>query len=319
MFEEKYRSLFGNINGNEEHKEKVRKLMQKELTEMENGSGKNSRPDRRKINYAAAAAVMLVTSFALFKMLGAGEAKGPVAEGETPPAVVETPEEETTVLYSSLDFAEPAEVSAPVALNDFGGKIAAFTENLLSESSAVIKGTVTDVRFREYQYVIGSEVAEGSETEAVRQSVIYEIRVDKIYHSDSLFSEGETITVENDLYTYTSLASSVEKLSSGRQYILALHENDGEVYIPADTEEVESAEKLESSLSVLYPFTAQIQITEDGKYIFPDHWTTLVNEETKTVIMDVEDGFGYYGEMKLRDDQNFESDFQSIVDTYLSK
>lgn len=318
MFDEKYKSLFENINGNERHKEKLREILQKEQTEMDKHIGKERKYSSKAVRYTAAAAVLFITSFALFKILGDGGVKNPIAENPTPPAVVETPEE-NTVLYSSLDFAESGVVSAPVALNDFGGKIAAFTENILSEGSAVIKGTVTDIRFKEYNYMIGSEESEGRETQAVRQSVIYEIKVDRIFYSDGSFSEGETIIIENDLYTYTSLASSVEKLKTNRQYILALYENDGEVYIPADTEVLESTQKLESSLSVLYPFTTQIEITADGKYIFPDHWVSLVNEETKTVTMDIEEGFGYYGEMKLREDENFESDFQSLVDTYLGK
>ncbi|WP_312652455.1 hypothetical protein [Proteiniclasticum sp.] len=317
MFEEKYRSLFEKIDGNEEHKEKVRKLMQKERTMMENGSGKNSRYDRRTARYVAASAVLLVTSFALFKMLGTGDAKSPIAEGETPPAVVEKPED-TAVLYSSLDFAEISEVNVPEETDGMTGKIAAFTEDILSEGSAVIKATVTAVRFKEYQYVIKAGEGEEDDLKDTRQSVIYEVMVDKLYHSDGSITEGETLVIENDLYTYTSLASSVEKLSSGRQYILALHENEGEVYIPQEGEEVEGSTARESRLSVLYPFTSQIEITNDGQYLFPDHWVSLVNEKAKTVTMDVE-GFGYYGEMKLRDDEDFESDFQSIVDTYLGK
>lgn len=318
MFEEKYRSLFENINGKEEHKEKMRELMQKELTEMENRNGRKSKYNGKTAGYIAAAAVLLVTSFALFKMFGTGNGNSPVAEGETPPVVVEKPED-SAVLYSSLDFAETSEVNAPETAGGMTGKIAAFTEDILSEGSAVVKGTVTGVRFKEYNYVIKSGEGEDAELKDTRQSVIYEVKVDKVYHSDGSFSEGETILIENDLYTYTSLASSVEKLSSGRQYILALHENEEEVYIRQEGEDVEGSITRESTLSVLYPFTAQIEITEDGKYLFPDHWVSLVNEETKTVTMDVEDGFGYYGEMKLRDDKDFESDFQSIVDTYLGK
>jgi len=319
MFDEKYKSLFQNINGNEKHKEKLREIMQKEQTEMDKHIGNKRKYDAKAVRYTAAAALLFITSFALFKILGDGGGNNPIAENPAPPAVVETPEEENEVLYSSLNFAEPVKVDAPVALNGMADKIAAFTENILSEGNAVFKGTVTDVRFKEYSYTVGSEESEGSETQAVRQSVIYEMKVDRIFYSDGSFSEGETIIIENDLYTYTSLASSVEKLKINRQYILALYENDGEVYIPADTEELESTEKLESSLSVLYPFTTQIEITEDGKYIFPDHWVSLINEETKTVTMDIEEGFGYYGEMKLREDENFESDFQSLVDTYLGK
>ena len=173
-----------------------------------------------------------------------------------------------------------------------------------------------NIRFKDYTYVIESGEDQSEETQAARQSVIYEVRVDKIYNSSLPFSADETILIENDLYSYTSLASSVEKLNINRQYILALYENEGEVYVEAETENVGNTEKFESNLSVLYPFTPQIEITKDGQYLFPDHWKALLNDKTKTVIMDGEEGFGYYGEMKLREDPAFEDDFQKVVDTY---
>lgn len=316
MFEENYKSLFQKIPVNEAHKEQTREKMERELSEMNIQENKIKR-NYKLYGYGAAVAAVLLVSAVLWNQIGKGNINNPIAEGENPPPVVETPgQEETTVLYSRLNFEESAQVDAPVALGGMTDKIAAFTENILGESSAVIKGTVMNIRFKEYKYVIESGENQSVETQATRQSVIYEVKVDKIYNSIVPFSVDETILIENDLYTYTSLASSVEKLSINRQYILALYENEGEVYVGADTENVEHTEKLESNLSVLYPFTPQIEITKDGQYLFPDHWKTLVNDNTKTVIMDGEEGLGYYGEMKLREDSTFEDDFQKVVDTY---
>ncbi len=319
MFEENYKSLFQKIPVNEAHKKQTREKMERELNEMNIEEKKINRSYsyRRYAAVTAMVAVVLLTTTALFKLFGSGNMENPIAEGENPPPVVETPgQEETTVLYSRLNFEESAQVDAPVALGGMTDKIAAFTENILSESSAVIKGTVMNIRFKEYKYVIESGEDQSEETQVARQSVIYEVRVDKIYNSSLPFSADETILIENDLYSYTSLASSVEKLNINRQYILALYENEGEVYVEAETENVENTEKLESKLSVLYPFTPQIEITKDGQYLFPDHWKSLLNDNTKTVIMDGEEGFGYYGEMKLREDSTFEDDFQKVVDTY---
>jgi len=316
MFEENYKSLFQKIPVNEAHKKQTRERMERELNEM-NIEGKKIKSNYKFYGYGAAVAAVILVSVVLWNQIGKGNINNPIAEGETPPPVVETPgQEETTVLYSKLNFEESALVEAPIALGGMTDKIAAFTENILSESSAVIKGTVMNIRFKEYKYVIESGEDQSVETQAARQSVIYEVKVDKIYNSIVPFSVDETILIENDLYTYTSLASSVEKLSINRQYILALYENEGEVYVGADTENVEHTEKLESNLSVLYPFTPQIEITKDGQYLFPDHWKTLINDKTKTVIMDGDEGFGYYGEMKLREDSTFEDDFQKVVDTY---
>ncbi len=286
MFDEKYKSLFHKIQVSEKHKELTKENMQKELNKMITKQGKNNSTYGSKYKYIAIAATILFASVVVLKFMGNERGDGVLI----PPSAVETPGQgETTVLYSELNFADSIKIDAPVALNEMQGKIAPFTENLLGESSAVIKGTVTKISFKEYQ--------ENGETQPTRQSVVYEVKVDKIYYSNVSMTEGDTIIIENDLYTYTSLASSVEQLSTNRQYILSLNDN-------------------EEELSIIYPFAPQIEITEDGKYVFPDHWTTLINDKTKTVSMDGEDGFKYYSEIKLREDADFEIDFQKLVDTY---
>ncbi|MGB4589952.1 MAG: hypothetical protein WBI17_12095 [Clostridiaceae bacterium] len=314
MFDEKYKSLFQKIQVSDELKEKTKENMQKELNQMERKQGKYKSSNQSIFKYGAVAATLLLVSVVAFKLLDGERGKGPIAGGLIPETAVETPiKEETTVLYSHLNFADTTKIEAPVATKGMDIKIAAFTEDIIGQSNAVIKGTVTNIRFKEYKFTIGSE---SGDTQATRESVIYEVKVDKIYYSTLSFKEGDTIIIENDLYTYTSLASSVEKLNTSRDYILMLHQNEGEVYNPADTEKMDDTIKLESNLSILYPFTPQIEITKDGQYLFPDHWVNLVNDKTKTVTMDTSEELGYYGEMKLRDDTEFEADFQKIVDLY---
>lgn len=314
MFDEKYKSLFQKIQVSDELKDKTKENMQRELDIMDSKKGKNKSSNPSIFRYGAVAATLLLVSVVAFKLLDGERGKGPIAGGLLPETVAETPiEDETTVLYSQLNFAETTKIEAPVGTKGMDVKIAAFTEDILGESNAIIKGTVTNIRFKEYKFTIGSE---SGDTQATRESVIYEVKIDKIYYSTLSFKEGETITIENDLYTYTSLASSVEKLNTNRDYILMLRQNEGEVYLAADTEEVDDTVKLESNLSIIYPFTPQIEITKDGQYLFPDHWVTLVNDKAKTVTMDTPEEFGYYGEMKLREDAEFEADFQKIVDLY---
>ena len=250
---------------------------------MSNKPSENRRHGSR-YGYAVIAATLLLTSAVILKYWDNNNE-------QTPPTAVETPGQgDNVVLYSELNFVDSTKIEAPVAVTGTEGKIAAFTENLLSESGAVIKGTVINITFKDYK--------DNADAQPSRQSVIYEVKVDKIYFSNESFQVGDTIIVENDLYTYTSLAGSMEKLNTNRQYLLLLNNNEDE-------------------LSIIYPFAPQIEITEDKKYVFPEHWVTLVNEKTKSVSMDIDDDFSYYGEMKLREDTEFEDDFQKLVDSYL--
>ena len=253
---------------------------------MSNTTTKTKSKTSQYYKYGALAASVLIMATITINYLGNQNSNN----GSTPPVANELPEKDgNTVLYSSLIFPESTPVDSPVSTNEIGGKIAPFTENLLSESDLVIKGTVINISFKDYQDAGSNQID--------RQTVVYTVHIDKLYYSNSLFNEGDTITLENDLYTYTSLEGSLEKLSNNRQYILSIKQED-------------------EKFSIIYPFAPQIEVTSDGKYLFPDHWPTLINEMTKTVTIDTQEGIHFPGEMRLREDSEFEMDFQKLVETY---
>lgn len=265
MSREEYRNLWKNVEPRKKHQEE---LMEK-LTNKEDEVFTMDQKKNRKPLYGTVAA------FALLAVILAGNS----LMGKNPGG------EPGTVKYSNLLFEEPILVEAPEPMEGQSGKIMPFTEELLTESAAFIKGTVTEIAFE-------------------NDKVIYTVLVSKVYGPSEGVEEGKSITVTNDLYTYTSLAGSVEKLQVDRTYLipLTLREEEGkEVY------------------SVLYPFAPQIQMTKDGQYLYPDHYTSLDTEEAKVVEMDTEEGYGYYGNMKLREDDSFEKDLEKLAETYLGQ
>lgn len=265
MSREEYRNLFKNIEPRKKHQEE---LMEKLTNKEDEVFTMDQKKNRKPLYGTVAAFALLAVILASNSLMG----KNPGGEPGT-------------VKYSDLLFEDPVLVVAPEAVGEQSGKIMPFTEELLSESAAFIKGTVTDIDFQNDQ-------------------VLYTVLVSKVYGPSEGVEEGKSITVTNDLYTYTSLAGSVEKLQVDRTYLipLTLREEEGkEVY------------------SVLYPFAPQIQMTKDGKYLYPDHYVSLDNPEAKIVEMDTEEGYGYYGTMKLREDERFEQDLEKLVKTYLGQ
>lgn len=307
MLDKDYKSLFDKIEPDGDLIEKTKKNMQKERNEMSLKEGKKHSNMSPYTKYASIAAMLVLVSIAIYAMMENGKTKIPVASNDLPGTAVETPEaQDTPVLYSKLSFAGSAPIVAPSAINAAPGKIAAFTEDLLGFSNAVIKGTVIKIRFNEFKYTHDAGTPDKSDDiQNTTQSVIYEVRVDKIYYSTLSFEVGDVIIIENDLYTYTSLENSLVKLNTNRQYILPIQESDSE------------GQYLESNLSIVYPFAPQIEITADGEYLFQEHWTSLLNDKTRSVIMDIGEKDGNFSEhMKLRDDANFEADFQTLTDLY---
>ena len=265
MSREEYRNLWKNVEPRKKHQEELmEKLTNKEDEVFTMDQKKNRKPLYGTVAAFALLAVILAGNSLMGKNLGG---------------------EPGTVKYSDLLFEEPVLVEAPEPMEGQSGKIMSFTEELLTESAAFIKGTVTEIAFE-------------------NDKVIYTVLVSKVYGPSEGVEEGKSITVTNDLYTYTSLAGSVEKLQVDRTYLipLTLREEEGkEVY------------------SVLYPFAPQIQMTKDGQYLYPDHYTSLDTEEAKVVEMDTEEGYGYYGTMKLREDDRFEKDLEKLAETYLGQ
>lgn len=270
MSREEYRNLWKNVEPRKKHQEELmEKLTNKEDEVFTMDQKKNRKPLYGTVAAFALLAVILVGNSLAGKNPGTGTPSG----------------EPGIIKYSDLLFEEPVLVEAPEPMEGQSGKIMPFTEELLTESAAFIKGTVTEIAFE-------------------NDKVIYTVLVSKVYGPSEGVEEGKSITVTNDLYTYTSLAGSVEKLQVDRTYLvpLTLREEEGqEIY------------------SVLYPFAPQIQMTKDGKFLYPDHYTSLDTEEAKVVEMDTEEGYGYYGTMKLRDDDLFEKELEKLAETYLSQ
>lgn len=294
MFDKKYKELMDQVSPREAHKDEVKAAMEAEL--------QGKRLARRSLNpmyrYAAIAASILLVVTVLYQVGKPVPGKVPVAQGPTltqPVSTEPVTTSATPLLYSALQFAQATPLTAPATVVEGSVRIAPFTEDLLGQSSAIIKGKVLAIRFKDYPDPADAKVI-------LRQTVIYEVLVEKIYAGDSL-KAGVPVILENDLHTYTSLAGVMDRLKVGRQYILPVVSQE-----PGDM-------AVESTLSVLYPFAPPIEVTLDGKYVFPDHWTSLINESTQTVTLDGDKPMGLFDNMLLRDDAAFEADFQKLVDS----
>lgn len=295
MFEKKYKKLMDQVSPRKDHRVEVKAAMESEL--------RNNTPSRRQMfpayRYAAVAAVILLVVTVLYQIGKPDPGTVPVAQGPTQTQPVSTTPAATSappLLYSGLQFAPSAPLTVPVTVVEGSGRIAPFTEELLRESTAVFKGKVLAIRFKDYADPSNPNVIQ-------RQTVIYEVMVETIYSGESL-KAGVPVILENDLYTYTSLDGVVDRLKVGRRYILPVVSQE-----PGDM-------AVESTLSVLYPFAPPIEVTLDGKYVFPDHWTSLINDFTRTVTMDEGKPMGMFDTMLLRGDATFETDFQKLVDSF---
>lgn len=245
------------INGIDPSEELINETVNKMKEERKRMDNKNKRRTLGIFPKVAAAAIITAAALFLYSTYG-NSTKGPL-------------------LYSELDFNDPVVLEGVVS-EPYAGKIAPFSEEFLLEGDTFIKGTV-----------VSTVLKEGM--------ILYEIRVDKKLKAGEDIAAGDTLLVEMDTYTYTSLEGSVTGLKGNRQYILPLAKKDNGTY------------------SIIYPFAPQIEVTNDGSYVLHENYTSLINEDAREITVDQSEISSYFsGKLYLLDNKDFEDQYISLIE-----
>ena len=201
------------------------------------------------------------------------------------------------VNYSELEFNYEGYASY-IDMADQTTDIAySFSEELLADCTLVAKATV--LRVGTGIWDCPEDVPEDSDLD----TLVFTLRLDKIFYSDIEVTEGETFVIEQAVLGGT-FSDCEYGLKTGGQYFLPIV-NHGDRYS-------------ESEYGLVYEFEPMIEQSANGGYIFSDRWPSLFNDDTAQIIMDVAmaDGGKMNRKMYLRADECFEADFKQIVDFY---
>ena len=253
-----------------------------------------------------------------------------VSSVPTPTAVLIAPDG-SPVDFSDLGLDLP-DVDYPDVAQSLAD-IAAFSEDMIADSSMIVDGTVKCVRFNHYF---------DDETTAV-----YEVRVNNVLYAKTDVAAGDLVLIEQSLYEMTSLQDSIIGLKPGGRYILPIAETpaqyayathfvwepkvffdpgadpDADVwdYIAKDAQvrgiTITKAQRLESAYTIIYPFMPPIQVVPGVGYMFPNSWESLLTDDASPVEMDT-DSDALYFTLHLRD-EGFLDDFGRLIDTYTSE
>lgn len=248
---------------------------------------------------AACLLVIIGTSLAVTKMQN-GDFKVPVNET--------TAEEkgDKELIYSDL---VPHKSLAEEKIGGYALlSIAPFSEFYLEDCVAVIEGEVISVREKEYTVLYEFDKFEkGGILTGKTQTLIYEIRAEKVWYGD--IKAGETVTVENEMFRM--FAQTV-----GRKYVFPLCDEGENIRLDEAGQKYLSGDiKRESSYSIIYPFHPQIERIENG-YLFTDNWISLITDETKSVKVDIpltEAEEEYADKMNLNSEEVFTEQFLKLL------
>lgn len=188
------------------------------------------------------------------------------------------------VYYDNLQLAAYQPVAVPENAVTVPEDTEYFSEAILGDTGLLCGGTVESV-----------ELEYNESGKAVK--VVYEVTLDKVYYSEDYTAGMDTLTVKSPIVeTEGDEAYVLYQLQEGGTYLLPLEKRDG-------------------VWELLYPFAPQIQVTGDGAYLFHSGYASLVSGDTSVVVGNQESANDYYYDrMLLRKDDNFLSDFISLVE-----
>lgn len=180
-----------------------------------------------------------------------------------------------------------------------------FSEAVLGDTELLCSGTV-------------EEVSLNYDGEGRAVQVVYRLDLQTIYYAQDYISSQESITVTSPLVAAErepmalaeeggdSSGLSAASAKGNEVYLLYQLQKEGTYLLPLKSQN--------GSWELVYPFAPQIQVTEQGDYLFHSGYTSLVNLDTQVVPgipMGSNDYF--YDRMLLREDEEFPLELVSLI------
>lgn len=189
------------------------------------------------------------------------------------------------VSYSSLSLPQgqvrPDILSAYAGSSQSISDILPFSEEMLSESCAILEGQITDMYLKHYHYDTYDDKFGPKEVYHNRtSSVVYELTVDKVWYGDQSLA-GTSVLIEDDIY----LIDSYFSLKVGCSYVIPVSDLEKEKRI---WEEYAGGDLTrDGRYTTLYPHHPQIEVTVDGDYIVTTDWETLCQTDARDIQLDI--------------------------------
>ncbi len=179
-------------------------------------------------------------------------------------------------------------------------EIARFSERwFLNKDALLLEGTVTQTYIKQYNYKVDApgkfENADGRMTIAYApQTVITTVKITKIWQGDSVLTEGDTLTFEDEILSMDGIFCC----RAGVTYVLYLEKAAEDTMLTGrpheDTDEriTEGDNRRSCEYERGYPYQPAIEKTKDGDYIVPETWESLTAGAAADVLLQQSDVSG---------------------------
>lgn len=237
---------------------------------------------RQWYGLATAAAVMAVT-FGVSLVRNSGQTPMDQAAGmpDSAETVASSP---GVVTWKQLSVPAYTALSIPEQARTVPEDAWYFSEDILADTELLCGARIRNVSF-EY------------DSSGNASKVVYDMTIDEVYYAEDYASPAEQIQVK----------SPIIQTDGDEAYLLYQLQVDGRYLLPL--------KKQEGIWELLFPFAPQIQVLEQGGYLFHSGYTSLVDDDTAVVVGQQEAANDYYYDrMLFREDDSFLSDFLTLVE-----
>ena len=202
------------------------------------------------------------------------------------------------------------------SLNSSSLDIGGFDEKNIKGCCAILEGTITNIYYKNYSFdVYNDHFEKGGILHNRATSIIYELKVNKVLYANDGFT-ATTYLIEDQMFSIDEITI----LKTGQKYVIPIYIEGDKIHRAADYASGDITR--DSRYSTLYPFHSQIQVTDDGNYLVPWDWPTLIEAGSREIIFDdktneypkLPGGDSY---MKLVNEPNFAKQMGKLIGMYL--
>lgn len=237
---------------------------------------------RQWYGLATAAAVMAVT-FGVSLVRNSGQTPMDQAAG-MPDGAATVASSPGVVTWKQLSVPAYTALSIPEQARTVPEDAWYFSEDILADTELLCGARIRNVSF-EY------------DSSGNASKVVYDMTIDEVYYAEDYASPAEQIQVK----------SPIIQTDGDEAYLLYQLQVDGRYLLPL--------KKQEGIWELLFPFAPQIQVLEQGGYLFHSGYTSLMDDDTAVVVGQQEAANDYYYDrMLFREDDSFLSDFLTLVE-----
>lgn len=218
-------------------------------------------------------------------------------------------EDLSPIKYSKINLCQGGDADYGDVSSGYELSVMGFKESLLEnckDKGMIVEGTVTNIYTKEYKFdVYNDKFEKDGILHNIENTVVYEVKIAKLWYGEY---KEDIILIED----YNYFLDPVWELKVGRKYVFPIAYEGDKIYEANWDDFKEGDCERDSVYCSVYPYHEPIEVTLDGDYLVSSNWPTLIEENAREIIMDVE-GYESIHDMYMISGKSFQKNMNKLI------